>query len=100
MAKCIATFVVDGLVSSSEEAIAAEITSRTVEEVLEVGFMLDPKSLEITSLRQMVVRLRQEVEHHQKMSDFYRGEVKRVKELLTTMRQKLSKISTMIRFKG
>ncbi|ERN10680.1 hypothetical protein AMTR_s00028p00239890 [Amborella trichopoda] len=62
--KCIAASTIDGLVSSSEEAIAAKITSMTAEEVLEARLMLDPKFKEIASMRQMVVRLCQEVDHH------------------------------------
>ncbi|ERM97385.1 hypothetical protein AMTR_s00127p00050450 [Amborella trichopoda] len=70
----------------------------TVEELLEAGLMLDPKSMEITSLRKMVVRLRSEAEHHQNMSNFYRGEVKQVKEHLSSIRQKLARVSRMICF--
>ncbi|ERN05167.1 hypothetical protein AMTR_s00053p00212860 [Amborella trichopoda] len=73
--KCIAAFVVDGLVSSSEEAIAAEIICMIAEEVLDAKFMLDLKSREIASLRQIVVHLYREVEHHQNMFDFYQGEL-------------------------
>ncbi|ERN12142.1 hypothetical protein AMTR_s00191p00038560 [Amborella trichopoda] len=96
--KCITTFDVEGLVSSSKEAITDEIIPLSTEEILEAELMLDPKSRGIASLRAMVARLHYEVEDHQNMSDFYWGEVKRVKELLTTERQKLSKSSRMIRF--
>ncbi|ERM95428.1 hypothetical protein AMTR_s00008p00246020 [Amborella trichopoda] len=82
--------------SSSEEATVDNI-SMLPEEILEAGMMLDPKSREIASLREMVVRLRQEPDHHHNMADFYRGEVERVKDLLSSMRQKLARVSRMIR---
>ncbi|ERM93846.1 hypothetical protein AMTR_s00138p00070850 [Amborella trichopoda] len=73
--KCIIAFAVAGLVSSSEEVVAVDVITMFPEEILEAGLMLDPKSMEIESLREMVVRLRRKAEHHQNMSNFYRGEV-------------------------
>ncbi|ERN08679.1 hypothetical protein AMTR_s00017p00217110 [Amborella trichopoda] len=65
-------------------------------EVLDVEVILYTKSREIAKLKQMVVRLRQEAEHHQNMSDFYHGEVKRIKELLAFVRRKLARVSRAI----
>ncbi|ERM94621.1 hypothetical protein AMTR_s00011p00161470 [Amborella trichopoda] len=68
------------------------------EGILEDGLMLDPKSKKMASLREMVVQLCSEAENHQIMSDFYRGEVKRVKDLRSLVRRKLARISKLIRF--
>ncbi|ERN08464.1 hypothetical protein AMTR_s00150p00095860 [Amborella trichopoda] len=65
-------------------------------EVLDAGLLLDPKSRKIAVLRKIVVRLHREVEHHQNMSDLYRGKVERVKELLASMRRKLARVSRSI----
>ncbi|ERN18164.1 hypothetical protein AMTR_s00054p00157510 [Amborella trichopoda] len=83
------TFTVVGLSCSSEEAI--DIASMPVKEVLNFELILDPKSRKIEALKRMVVHLRREVEHHQNMSDFYRLEVERVKELLASVKLKLTR---------
>ncbi|ERN20581.1 hypothetical protein AMTR_s00070p00065290 [Amborella trichopoda] len=90
-------FTVVGLASSSEEA--AQIASMAGKEVLDVEVILDTKSREIADLKQMVVHLCREVEHHQNMSDFYQGEVKRIKELLAFVRRKLARVSRAINLK-
>ncbi|ERM97956.1 hypothetical protein AMTR_s00117p00084010 [Amborella trichopoda] len=58
-----ATFTIVGLVSSEDEATTYNI-AMSLEKRLEAGMILDPKSREIASLREMVVRLRREVDHH------------------------------------
>ncbi|ERN10791.1 hypothetical protein AMTR_s00027p00224720 [Amborella trichopoda] len=88
------TFTVVGLASSSDEA--AEIASMLAKEVLDAGVILDPKSREIANLKQMVVCIRQEVEHHQNIFDFYHGEVERVKDLLSFIRRKLARVTRKI----
>ncbi|ERN17825.1 hypothetical protein AMTR_s00047p00183800 [Amborella trichopoda] len=61
------TFRVVDIASSSEEEPEKEV----LEAALEAGFMKGHKSRDIISLRELVMRLRREAEHHQNMSDFY-----------------------------
>ncbi|ERN16517.1 hypothetical protein AMTR_s00031p00086240 [Amborella trichopoda] len=85
-------FTIVGLAFSSEEALVDNI-AMSPEERVETGMMLDPKSREITTLKEMVVCLRRDMDHHQNMFDFYREEVERVKDLLSSVRRKLARVN-------
>ncbi|ERM97955.1 hypothetical protein AMTR_s00117p00083800 [Amborella trichopoda] len=69
------------------------------DEAIETVLMKDRKSQEIAHLRELVARIHHEVEHHQNMSNFYRGEVEHVKETLALVKRKMARIMKLICFK-
>ncbi|ERN01844.1 hypothetical protein AMTR_s00089p00087180 [Amborella trichopoda] len=81
--KCLVSFNILGLASSSDEGIP-EIEVH--EGALVADSMKDAKSREIAHLRDLVTRLCSEVEHHQNTSNFYRGEVEHAMETSPLLR--------------
>ncbi|ERM95469.1 hypothetical protein AMTR_s00008p00261850 [Amborella trichopoda] len=58
-----------------------------------------PNSREIVSLRELVTMLHCEVDYHHNVSNFYRGYVEYAKDMFTSIKRKLARITKLIRFR-